>query len=1795
MKRQILKFIASVTFCLSAASGLFALNDIESATAASAAPEWATGNETVTATLGYDFNNSEYKENNWYYGAVTEAIDLTTKNAALQAEGFWTENDYANMVRTPLFYQTVVGATEPTINLGYYSGDFMMASHAVHSIVADTTMGGNNRFANFDYQGLIYTFTDVETGNYFNLKVYSYAAANDSTLQRGYIQISYNGGEYSADKLTTYYFGGQYRQSANNASSETFSFLNIKYDKSANAIKHNWGLANSIALSELGIPTFGNYKVDMEFWKVKAGKSAGLMVYFLNGYDLNDIDSVTQLDGTDKVVYAKTNLIETNENAEVDVNDLLGVWNSAVGFVDENLTVSVKDSTGKNVPVSNGKFVATIGTYSITATLGGNSSVFYVDVKLPYVLKAEWATGNDTVRATFDYDITNSEYGYVDNDNPGWAIRVYDNNMLLADKAALSENEFWVKSDYRDLKPLFYESVVGVSEPSIQLGYYNGAFKMASTPVQSIECNSQKALDYTGLIYTFTNTESGEYFNIKIWNNAQADTAAKIAISVNGGEYTTLDTFTANFGGRYYGTPNQPKTGTFYTMNVLYDNEENVLKYNNKLQGLQSLADYGLDSFTSYKVDMSFMGVAEDKTAKLCVYYLNGYDLTADLQMQTEKPQIVLDGALPKHAFVGDAVLLPNVYGYDAIDGILNETAVNTSIIAPDGNNVSVQENKIVFDQAGIYTFNYSVQSIINQVEGVLSVSFEVFSVIPVAEQTLLGEIPEEFGVGGTLYLPAAEFVFDAERVNDGYIVVTKGDKIVAFFNDISVENKILLNEIGTYTISYIYTSKYGYNNSFNYKVESLERLAIVAPGLPNGISFNKDGYVLEKGKAKLGDKEVDATITIIAPSGLTVELIDGVLFIPKEIGMHTFVYAAEYKGQTVEQRYEVDVQYSAADLFELSDAIDEVLADVDVNYVKDENLNGVAVITSASGATFTFKNVVDLSKLGLENIIQFQPLTAGDGYTNISQVVVTLTDIYDPSNTVKIKWERNSDALQYSYLSVNPAGAGYFGLLKSDTNLTVYKNQYGTNTESSFYTDRYTGKYAFAVCMDYADKEFKFKSASGRYWTVVDADELSHVGDGNQWKGFTTGEVYITVELPSVNGRSGIIVTSIAGQSLAGKKVVDLTAPSIIVDTDREYLENTMAEGIVGVAYPIPKASANDIVSGIVDTQLSIEYFDGSSWVDVAYEGNSFIPTQVGNYRFVWTAKDVIGNAAEKVLEFTVQDVLADVEVSLGEPLETIYVAGKYYISKVIANGGSGLLDVRVEWFMNDSKVDFVAPGYYQPTIAGTLTAKAYVTDYLGRKTEHTLVIKVENPENPVLTISGVPTSVIKGAEITLPDFTAIDYNFAERENGYYATKQIFVNGQELDINTRKYAVVENKGDLITVRYVANGSRGVSEKIYYVNVLEPTYIDEYFIYDNAKIDVTRDANYTKFASVEDFVVSLPHPVSAYDMGICFYYDAALLANGGGVSVLLTDADDASIQLKFTLVYNAKGVPCIYLNNDTDRMIVVKATSDNSVYFAFSGRAKQISNSQGAKIMGVEYALNGLLFDTFTSGAANVQFNIFGVGAEGAYVGINQVGNQRFVTSFANGEPIAYVDRTAGQLSYEFDFDASAKQLGDVICIPAAKAFDVLQGNATVTVTVQSPTRTIYNNVPISETLYVTADEYGYYRIIYTVKSGIRTDKLPATLIKVKDTVPPEISISGKVSETCKVGDTLTLPSASVSDNMSFEMMLYVFVIEPNGRYVDVTEGLTYTVSSAGKYRVVYYSVDEDYNMASVEFLVVAK
>ena len=86
------------------------------------------------------------------------------------------------------------------------------------------------------------------------------------------------------------------------------------------------------------------------------------------------------------------------------------------------------------------------------------------------------------------------------------------------------------------------------------------------------------------------------------------------------------------------------------------------------------------------------------------------------------------------------------------------------------------------------------------------------------------------------------------------------------------------------------------------------------------------------------------------------------------------------------------------------------------------------------------------------------------------------------------------------------------------------------------------------------------------------------------------------------------------------------------------------------------------------------------------------------------------------------------------------------------------------------------------------------------------------------------------------------------------------------------------------------------------------------------------------------------------------------------------------------------------------------------------------------------------------------------------------------------------------------------------------------------------------------------------------------------------------MTLNGEVVATAKVGDKITIPTATVSDNLTQVCTLKVYIFNQNGQLLELkAEDKGFTPTAAGTYTVVYYAVDEAGNFAMQRFTIVVE
>ena len=241
-----------------------------------------------------------------------------------------------------------------------------------------------------------------------------------------------------------------------------------------------------------------------------------------------------------------------------------------------------------------------------------------------------------------------------------------------------------------------------------------------------------------------------------------------------------------------------------------------------------------------------------------------------------------------------------------------------------------------------------------------------------------------------------------------------------------------------------------------------------------------------------------------------------------------------------------------------------------------------------------------------------------------------------------------------------------------------------------------------------------------------------------------------------------------------------------------------------------------------------------------------------------------------------------------------------------------------------------------------------------------------------------------------------------------------------------------------------------------------------------------------------------------------------------------------------------------------------------------------IFDESGTTLCHIDYFLNGNEFNGFSSGKIYLTVEVEGVTAQ-SQIFLMNISNQQFNESYMK-------DKTAPQLVYDFVIPGSSfGVVGKSYTVPSAIAYDVLSQISETTLTVTSPGGSrgdVYNGAP-DKTFTFTPDKVGSYLIVYSaVDTAGKKMSNKTFYLFVQEENAPTINISSSLNEYYKIGESITIPSFSVTDDTDTAPVKYVYIETPSYTQVLVAEGQTYTFTEKGLYKINYYARDKYCNYA---------
>lgn len=855
--------------------------------------------------------------------------------------------------------------------------------------------------------------------------------------------------------------------------------------------------------------------------------------------------------------------------------------------------------------------------------------------------------------------------------------------------------------------------------------------------------------------------------------------------------------------------------------------------------------------------------------------------------------------------------------------------------------------------------------------------------------------------------------------------------------------------------------------------------------------------------------------------------------------------------------------------------------------YDKSQNAEGL-MVRLAEGDKLTLNEPINLSELQ-DGAFLIQAFATPDipGHADFQKLCFQLTDVNDPEATLyfsarQANWD---DTLPYSY--VVAGGNGQTPKGKEQNNQQIHEEGYfGYITMHSF-------GLGSELCAPYCDEQMlqlridlNTMEAYAKEGMIADLDSAEYFD--TVWEGFPSGQAYLSVWADVYTAKTANFCLVKAGNiDLTQGKVEDTEPPVITINKEYEEVPSAVKGGRY---HYIPTATARDLTSGDCEVTTSVYYNyqqPDSSVLDV--KDGSFATERLGHYAIVYEATDQFGNLGREMIWVKAEKELPKPSIELKEKPESTWTVGKKFVPAEYTyecHVGNPSFHV----YATNGKKTYDLNDGYRFEKEGTYKITYEVKDCAGQTGVYEYDLKVKIGDCPELGEDiDVPAYMMEGTEYTFPKVAFYDYRGGKKEKKIATGKIVDAAGETKVKAGETYEVeVEKNGDEVTIIYECEkGSYEVK-----VPVVKS------WMKDNGKSVI----------AVENYFLGRGFTCEKGEG----YNFKATAADGGWMFANKLLAENFTMQLQ-GLAGSTEYESIVLEMRDSvnaDEVLTVELPYEAGTFAVKVGEHTQTLKKGvdlgNAGLIDVEYKAGGLYvagakikkvdFDGFSSNNLYLSVKFKGAGSNAA-LKLFALNNHTMGTSKADKiEPKIVLKGNYGG-AYEY---------GKEITLPIAVAADVLNPNITFTMKVTCGKEVVKDvngkkleDVDPTKEYTIKASEYGKYNVVYTAyESFSEKDASLSYMIHVTDDVAPEMKFSGKPAKTAKAGDTISIPSYSVSDNVTEEKDIVVnkYVEDANGVLIPLLgDSNAIKAEKAGKYKFIVMAFDKEGNVCNESWTVTVK
>ena len=1331
-------------------------------------------------------------------------------------------------------------------------------------------------------------------------------------------------------------------------------------------------------------------------------------------------------------------------------------------------------------------------------------------------------------------------------------------------------------------------------------GSFQGEFTTSLKPI-----SKQNSPDLTKYSLVFKDKETGKQFSISVVGSGSYSDVYVTVDGKSAGIHYLEDTWSS---GAYGYTAAYNNAGAYTRF---FDGEAAELLFNPQTMQVQLKADNGayrlvwdftkeyndgkllshnLTKFGEYTVEVVFDEVKTNGKGELLIYSFGDY--TFNKGFMDSKP--TLSANVKANAIVGKEYLAPEATAIDLIEGELPQEEVSLTIYDNYG---------AIVNEGGAYAFtpNAAGEYYLYYTCGEASAFYKISAIEEknVTQNFVYNGVIENatVGVQSSVYVPVAEV--SSSLSANGYAVeamvtVKKDGNIVTDYKQVNGGFMYTFTQAGNYEFVYE-TDAFGMPMSEVKSVTVSNEIAnVVVEEIAENVEYMSTISV-KPAKIYYGGKVIDSAVTLVYPSGKTATgdcLLD-------ELGYYTIIH--DYDGETFEQTFAARQYYS--DLFT------SAASSVEYGVMDSNQLVNGQMLSLANDDVLTYNKVLDFSDNTFDDSLEdksqntpfielfLQPKSIG--MVDLAGFYVVLTDATDPSNYIEIRVQYLSYLPNNMRIRTRASGQSWVGYDYNFWTGEISVDSAQSHTDGGTIVSLNPGHSIVSREFTTASLKLYFDNEKGCLYTKTWQDKAGSSTEDNvipipwlvrdfktndrllsaedtPWKGFATGEVYLSVYATGVTDTAKMMVLNIDGEDLTKQFVEDTDAPIIQIDKQEEL---PLAE--VGTPFKVFGFTAKDEYAAVVDS--SVKVYRGDEEIALRKNG-TIVPESVGTYTIVYTAKDAFGNVATEKVFIEARNSIANPEITiLGELPTTASFGDVITLPEYYGFGGAGNVQVQVRVTAIDSDKEIeVKHGQFSCLEEGTYMVEYIATDYIGnQKTIYQWLEEVTRQEAPVFDEGKLvlPKAFISGDGYTFDSYTATYYTPNGTAEEITATVMVTDgNGTDVKVDGTYMPKATDTIKTATVKFVFEKSSTrktvIEREIPILSIQQGKlgFLTEFFVTENAEVEAKNEAIYFTATADGNAKYSFVKTVNEKYLTVGLRKNTSKSFTTTTITLRDIYAPEAVVTLSF--INTEKGLA---FSVNGGKATVANYDATGNFGFTYDVSTKSISDVLGMNLAGLETYANGEKFAGFPSGAVYLDFETDGC------VGLNLISNQTFNNYIR--------DAITPRITVNGSFSGCYVP-GQKILLPTASAYDVLSAIGEVKLTIKTEAGEVLLSTTADKVTEFIPTDYGTYSVVYSVTDSSNNRISSSTAITVNDNVKATLTFNGVLPEMADWGDTLTLPKYTINDNGdTSKATVKIYACAPDGIMTLVKDGKV-TLNRKGQYTIYYFVVDENNNPTNYTFYI---